>query len=79
MKNAFKELKCLMIMQDKQQKDICKATGKSQSYITARMTAQHPFDMNDVYAICRELDIAYCDIPKYFPPNGEMLRGAKNV
>ena len=76
MTKAFKELKCLLIMQDKQQSDLVRATGKSQGYITERMSARRPFDMDDVYAICRELDIAFVDIPKYFPPKGIAQKGA---
>lgn len=76
MTKAFKELKCLMIMQDKQQSDLARVTGKSQSYITERMSARKPFDMDDVYAICKEVGIAFCDIPKYFPPKGITQKGA---
>ena len=75
MTKAFKELKCLMIMQDKQQSDLARVTGKSQSYITERMSARKPFDMDDVYAICKEVGIAFCDIPKYFPPKGKTIKG----
>ena len=70
MNKAFKELKCLLIMQDKQQSDLVRITGKSQGYITERMSGRRPFDMDDVYAICADLEIALSDIPKYFPPKG---------
>lgn len=75
MTKAFKELKCLMIMNDKQQSDLARVTGKSQAYITERMSARRPFDMDDVYAICKEVGIALCDIPKYFPPKGITIKG----
>ena len=70
MTKAFKELKCLLIMQDKQQSDLVRVTGKSQGYITERMSGRRPFDMDDVYAICAELEIDLNDIAKYFPPQG---------
>lgn len=76
MTKAFKELKCLLILQDKQQSDLVRATGKSQAYITERMSGRRPFDMDDVYAICAELEIAFSDIPKYFPPKGLLQKGA---
>ena len=37
MTKAFKELKCLMIMQDKQQSELARVTGKSEYYISERM------------------------------------------
>ena len=76
MTKAFKELKCLLILQDKQQSDLVRATGKSQAYITERMSGRRPFDMDDVYAICAELEIAFSDIPTYFPPKGLLQKGA---
>ena len=73
MAKAFKELKCLMVMQELRQEDLADITGKSRSYITSRMTGKSPWDMDDVYAICEAMDIDYADIPLYFPPQGRTV------
>ncbi len=76
MARAFKELKCRMVMQDIIQDDICNTIGKSKSYVTARMAGRAPWNMDEIYAICRLLEIDLQDIPKYFPPKGKTLAKA---
>ena len=71
----FKELKCLMVMKDIKQEDIKGIIGKSQSYVTARMTGNAPWTMDDVYAICEAMDIESADIPKFFPPRNSQCTG----
>lgn len=50
-----------------EQKDLCKVLGRSQTYITQRITGRQPFNMDDVYQICDIAEIPYGNIPEYFP------------
>lgn len=67
----FKKLKTEMYANDVDQKILCKAIGRSESYMTQRMTGRKPFNLNDVYCICRCLHIPCEKIHEYFPLNGK--------
>lgn len=58
--------------------DLQEALGKSQPYVTERMKGRKSFDMDEIYVLCKVLDIPLNEISKYFPPS-EKLRGAANI
>lgn len=67
----FKKLKTVMYANDIDQKMLCKVIGRSQTYMTYRMTGRAPFDLHDVYAICDFIRIPYDKISEYFPKGGQ--------
>ena len=73
MEKKFKKLKTLLFEMDIKQTELCKEIKKSQTYLTDRMMARRPFEMDVVYAICDYLDIPYSKIPEYFPPKGVQI------
>ncbi len=68
----FKKLKTEMFAQDIDQKYLCEKLGKSQTYITQRMTGKKPWTMADVYIICDLLKIPYANIAVFFPNGGRV-------
>lgn len=67
----FKKLKTVMYANDIDQKMLSGVIGKSQTYVTRRITGRAPFDMDEVYTICDYLQIPYEKIPEYFPKGGQ--------
>ncbi|MFT9057087.1 MAG: helix-turn-helix transcriptional regulator [Ethanoligenens sp.] len=63
-----RKLRALMVEKDIDQKYLCKQLGKSQGYISARITCKKPWSMDEVYAICNLIGIRHEEIPTYFPP-----------
>ncbi|MFT9076530.1 helix-turn-helix domain-containing protein [Ethanoligenens sp.] len=72
-----RKLRALMIEKDIDQKYLCERLGKSQGYISARITCKKPWSMNEVYKICNLLGIQYEDIPVYFPPTVPIVPNIK--
>lgn len=50
-----------------EQKDLCKVLGRSQTYITQRITGRHPWTIDEIYQICDLAAIPYISITEYFP------------
>lgn len=73
----FKKLKTLMFSNDIDQKTLCVELGKSQTYLTNRMTGKQPFEIDVVYAICDYFEIPYEQISEYFPPSDIEKMGAR--
>ena len=67
----YRKLKGRMAENEIDQKCIREALGKSQTYITQRMTGRKPWTMDDVYILCNLLDISNGEISVFFPPKGE--------
>lgn len=63
-----RKLRALMVEKEVDQKYLCEQLGKSQSYITERITQKRPWSMDEVYTICALLGIQHDEIPVYFPP-----------
>lgn len=63
-----RKLRALMVEKEVDQKYLCEQLGKSQGYISARMTYKKSWSMDEVYKICSLLGIQAEDIPVYFPP-----------
>jgi transcriptional regulator with XRE-family HTH domain len=53
-----------------EQKELCKVLGRSQTYITQRMTEKRPWSIDEVYTICDIANIPPEEICKYFPRRG---------
>lgn len=65
-----KKLKSRMYSLDMRREDIAKAVGHSRKYISDRMTGKFSWALDDVYRICKLLDIPLPEIPDYFPQGG---------
>jgi hypothetical protein len=63
----YKELRALMVQNDYDQKMLCNLLGKSQSYITARMTGNMPWGQDDQYKIMDEFGVPYEKMHIIFP------------
>lgn len=69
----FRKLKGRLAKNEIDQKYICQVLGRSQTYITQRMTGRKPWTMDDVYAMCDLLKIPTAEIAIYFPVAGTTL------
>lgn len=68
----FCKLKGRIAENEMDQKCIREAIGKSQTYVTQRMTGRKPWTMDDVYTLCDLLNIQTSEIPLYFPREGKL-------
>lgn len=50
------------------QYDLAKELGRSQQYVSMRMTGKCSWEMDEVYQICTILGLDIYRIPVYFPP-----------
>ena len=66
----FKKLRGRMYENQVTQEDIAKLLGRSEAYVSMRMTAKQPFDIDEVYKICEYLDVPECEIHIFFPRGG---------
>ena len=67
MKTRHTKLKMKLVETGITQYELCEKINRSSAYISDRMNFKHPFDVNDVYAICDALSIPYNKIHEYFP------------
>ena len=49
--------------------DLTMCTGRTVQYINQNILNPGRFRLEEVYAICEELEIPLDEIPKYFPPS----------
>jgi cyanate lyase len=70
MAKPYKLLKGEIFANDMTQNDIAATIGRSQNYVTQRMTGKKPWTMQDAYAICDALEIPHEKMHRYFPPEG---------
>ena len=74
--NKFKALRCQMVMMDMHQGDLADSVGMSKSELNARMIGRTPWGLEDVYRVCSALEIDLAEIPKYFPEDEILEKGA---
>ena len=83
MARPFKKLRMLLCGEDVTQEEIAKALGRSKGYVSLRMSGAEVWSLGDVYTLCDMLEIAYEEIPSYFPKEDmrglEMRTGASAV
>ncbi len=70
-------LKSKMVLENYNQKELAAAINMNPPTLSSRFHGTYPFDMDTVYAICDTLNIAYTDIPIYFPKGGKGLTQAQ--
>lgn len=70
MQVKYRRLRGRMYENQVDQLTLSKIIGKSRSYISGRMLAKAPFDLEDVYKICTFLGIPDSQISEYFPRGG---------
>ena len=63
---ARTEINKLLYLKEIEQKEVCEAIGKSQSYLTPRVKGRLPFTLDDAYIICDLPDTPYSEIPIIF-------------
>lgn len=66
MRRPFKKLRLRMIELDYSQKDLAKAAGIAPSTLSLRIRGRQPFDVDQIAAISRVLDIPLDQIGAYF-------------
>lgn len=71
----LKKLKTELFANDIIQDMVCEQLGKSQTYVTNRMTGKKSFSLKDAYLICDMLELPYSNILELFPKDD--LRKAK--
>ena len=62
----------LLYSKEIEQKEVCKKLGKSQTYLTQRITGRRPFTLDDAYVICDMTDTPYSEIPALFPKSKQI-------
>ena len=65
---AHKKLRARMIERDMDLAGLARVIVKGRTTASARLNGKEPWGLDEVYAICDELEIPYADIPAYFPP-----------
>ncbi len=66
-KGKHTEIRKLMYGYEIDQTCLGAKIGRSQKYISDRLTGKRPWDTSDVYAIMRLFDINPSEFPLYFP------------
>lgn len=66
-KGKYTEIRKLMYGYEIDQTYLGEKIGRSQRYVSDRLTGKRPWDTNDVYAIMRLFDINPSEFPLYFP------------
>jgi len=66
----YMELRCAMLRRGLGRHDVAKAIGRSDAYVTTRMHGHKPWSVDEMYGICRLLNIPQDQIAFYFPPGG---------
>lgn len=66
-RQKLKKLKAAFMFADIDYDYLVIKLGRSKSYICDRVTGRVPWTIWEVYFLCDLLDIAYSDIPEYFP------------
>jgi len=77
MGKAHKILRAKMAEYDVDQKYLCKLIGRSQTYLTQRITAKKPWDITDMYTILKELNIQTKKMHKIFPDYTQIMQSIK--
>lgn len=68
---AYAKLRGLLRERDISSADLATILGRSQSYVSERMTAKRYFwDIREIYTILAYLGISLDRIFEFFPPNG---------
>lgn len=81
---AYAKLRGALLERDITSADLAAMLGRSQSYVSERMTAKRYFwDIHEIYTILNILGISCDRIFEFFPPNGGIVepkkRGEKGV
>ena len=56
------------------QSDLCRILDRSQVYISDRMKVRKPWELDEVYAMCKLLEIPTDKIPDYFPAPVKIMK-----
>ena len=72
MTRPFKLLRTKLFEADINQIYLAELMGRSETYITNRMTCKYPWSQQDMYFIMDLLKITYSEMYIYFPKNGRM-------
>ena len=70
-KGKYTEIRKLMYGYEIDQTCLGEQIGRSQKYVSDRLTGKRPWDTNDVYAIMQLFDINPSEFPLYFPQAGQ--------
>ncbi len=66
----YAKLKGKMCEEDMKQAEICQKLGKSQTWMTNRLTGVGCFTVDDGYRILDILRVPHSEFTEYFPPGG---------
>jgi hypothetical protein len=56
------------------QQDLCRMLDRSQVYVSDRMKVRKPWELDEVYALCKLLEIPLDKIPEYFSAPLKILK-----
>lgn len=70
MAKPYAELRGRLARNDIDQRYLCELLGRSQTYITSRITGKRPWDQDDMYKLMDIVGAPYEELHRYFPPKG---------
>ncbi|MCI5946625.1 MAG: helix-turn-helix domain-containing protein [Oscillospiraceae bacterium] len=75
---AYPKLRGALSERDITSADLASMLGRSQSYVSERMTAKRYFwDLREIYTILNIIGVSYDRIFEFFPPNGGIVEPKK--
>jgi hypothetical protein len=66
----YQKLKMALKLEEMTYDSLKRMMGKKRNYLANRMTGRIPWNMDDVYWFCDNLNIPYEQISEYFPKKG---------
>ncbi len=71
MRKPFSYIRELMMKYEIDQITLAEILGRCIAYVSQRMTAKKPWDLDDMYKIMDTFSIPYSQMHIYFPKNGK--------
>ena len=74
----FIALRQEMLANGLNQSNIADLIGRSMSYVSARLSGEKSWELNECYIILEQLNVPFSEFSTYFPKNGgEQRKGRK--
>ena len=65
---SYKKLRVRMMEYDMDLHQLARVILRSRTTASARLNGHEPWNIDEIYAVCENLDIPYTEIHIYFPP-----------
>lgn len=68
MSQSYRKLRSRMMEHDMDLQHLARTIVRSRATASARLNGHEPWGLDEIYAVCKELDIPFEEIHIYFPP-----------